>query len=332
MSRRHSVTAVGLTVVVASAVALGLLLRRGDDTDESLLRALRARATIADRFVGFGDTIRAHVEISLDRRRVDPGAVRVRSDFGVWQRVVPARLERLEAGNSVRLRVTYVLRCAKQACVPERDVLGFQFEPARVEFVERGIGSRKVVRAPWPALRLHTRVVATDLATTAPWRLDDVSVPEPSWRADPALLVAALGASALLFVTAAGTLAFVGWPRRRVEPEPEPEPEPELRLTPLEQALALLEDAARANGAGAERRSLELVAEVLAERGESDELARRARALAWSPTTPRPEDTRALAASVRAALEEELRQLEEERLREEEERRRGLEEANVAPE
>jgi hypothetical protein len=332
MTSRRAVIA-GLLVLAAAGAAVFFAVRDTEAEDESLWRALRARATVSDRLVAFGDTIRADVEVFLDRRRVEPGAVRVRADFGTWRAVAPAQVDRMQSGNSVQLRVRYVLRCAKQACVPERDVLGFQWEPARVEFVERGAGGgRKVVRAPWPALRLHTRVIATDLATTAPWRLDATSVPEPSWRAEPTLLAVVLGAGALFFLATGGVLAFVGWPRRRVEPEPEPEPEPELRLTPLEQALELLEDAARANGAGAERRSLELVAEVLAERGESDELARRARTLAWSPTTPRPEDTKALAASVRATLEEELRQLEEERLREEEERRRRLEEAHAEPE
>jgi hypothetical protein len=176
---------------------------------------------------------------------------------------------------------------------------------------------------------LHTRIAASDLTTAAPWRIEVGSVPEPSYSASPTLLVALLGASSLLLLAGGGALAYAGWPRRRVEPEPEPEPEPEVALTPLEQALALLEDAARANGAADQRRSLELVAEVLAERGEEDGLAASARALAWSPTAPRPDDTKRLAARVRDALDEELRQLEEERRREEEERRRRLEEARA---
>ena len=113
-----------------------------------------------------------------------------------------------------------------------------------------------------------------------------------------------------------------------MEPEPEPEPEPELLPTPLEQALELLEDAQRANGAADQRRSLELVAEVLGERGEEDALAQSARELAWSPTEPHADQTKGLATRVRAALEEELRQLEEERLLEEE-RRRLAEEAHA---
>ena len=201
----------GLLVLAAAGAAVGFFaVRDSAGKDESLWRAPRARATVSDRLVGFGDTIRARVDVSLDRRRVDPGGVKVRADFGAWRRVVPANVERVESGNSVQLRVTYVLRCAKQACVPERDILGFQWEPARVEFVERGGGgSRQVVRAAWPALRLHTRVVATDLATTAPWRLDVTSVPEPSWRAEPTALTAILAVGAFVFLVAGAVLAFV---------------------------------------------------------------------------------------------------------------------------
>jgi hypothetical protein len=89
----------------------------------------------------------------------------------------------------------------------------------------------------------------------------------------------------------------------------------------LEQALELLENAASANGAADQRRSLELVAEVLAERGDDDGLVRTARELAWSPTPPPVAATKGLAVRVRAALEEELHQLELERLRLEEELR-----------
>ena len=117
-------------------------------------------------------------------------------------------------------------------------------------------------------------------------------MPEPSYRIPPGLLLALLAAGSLALLGAAGALAFAGWPRRQVEVEPEPQPEPELLLTPLEQALELLEDAAGANGAADQRRSLELVAEVLAERGEEDGLARSARELAWSPTAPHADQTK----------------------------------------
>jgi hypothetical protein len=238
---------------------------------------------------------------------------------------------RTDAASSSHIRMTYVLRCLRQPCVPERDTLPFEFEPARVEFQNRA-GGRGALRAPFPVLTVHTRIRPEELANAKPWRLDVINVPEPSYRAAPGLLLALLIAGSLLLLVGGGALAYVGWPRRQLESVPEPEPEPEILPTPLEQALELLEDAARANGAADQRRSLELVAEVLAERGEEDGLAEAARALAWSPTAPGPDKTKSLASRVRSALEEELRQLEEERLREEEERRRRLEEAHARTE
>ena len=77
----------------------------------------------------------------------------------------------------------------------------------------------------------------------------------------------------------------------------------DVSLTPLEQALALLEaqpDPTR--GPGPQRQALELVAEELGRRGEHD-LELSARRLAWSEDVPALEDTSALARDVRLAAE-----------------------------
>ena len=71
-------------------------------------------------------------------------------------------------------------------------------------------------------------------------------MPEPSYRASPSVLLALLLGGALVLALAGGGLAYAGWPRREAEPEPEPIVVPEFSLTPLEQALELLENAARA--------------------------------------------------------------------------------------
>ena len=315
----------GLLLLAVAAGAFALL--RDSGGDDLGLRPLRGRAVLSDRIVGFGDTVRAQVEITFDRRQVDPAAIKVRASFDAWRRVGPPWVTRDDAGSSSLLRIMYVLRCLKQACVPERDTLPFEFDPARVDFVNR-LGGRGALRLEWPRLVVHSRFQLGDLANAAPWRLDDTTVPEPSYRASPGLLLALLLVGSLLVLGAGGALAYAGWPRRHVEPEPEPEPEPDLLLTPLERALELLEDAAGVNGAADQRRSLELVAEVLGERGEEDGLAQAARELAWSPTAPPPAATKGLAARVRAALEEELRRLKEER-RLEEERRCAAEEAHA---
>jgi hypothetical protein len=138
------------------------------------------------------------------------------------------------------------------------------------------------------------------------WRADLTSLPAATYRLAPGVLVALLLGGAVLAALAAVGLAYVAWPRR-APPPPEPEPElpPEPVLSPLEQALALLEESVRSDGAAEQRRALELVAEELelAEWGDRD-LARTARALAWSEGVPPVDQTNRLAARVRSALPE----------------------------
>jgi hypothetical protein len=120
--------------------------------------------------------------------------------------------------------------------------------------------------------------------------------------------MALLLAAAALAAIAAMALGYLAWPPRvpAAPPEPEPEPPPE-PLSPLEQALVLLEQSIRVDGATDQRRALELVAEELelAEWGDRD-LARTARALAWSKGVPPVVETTRLAARVRAELPEPL--------------------------
>jgi hypothetical protein len=117
------------------------------------------------------------------------------------------------------------------------------------------------------------------------------------------VLVPALLVLSGLFALAGVALGVVAIPRRKPQPEPEPEPEPEpvIVLTPLEQALELLEDAGRADGAEDRRRALELVAEVLDL--DHPDLARAARTLAWSEDDPLVEQTSGLATRVRTTID-----------------------------
>ena len=319
-ARRLWLSAGLLAVAVVAAGAVLLAARDSGDAGSSPVRALRAQGTITPRIAVFGDTIRAQVDVTLDRRRVDPDSVRVRAAFKEWRRVGTDRLVRSDAGSTTHLRALYVLRCLKLPCTPGRDTIVFDFDPAEVEFEDRvgGTSKRASLAVSWPRVVIHTRITPGDLtAQASPYRADLATVPTPSYRMSPGWLLALVIAAAVLLALAGIALAYFGWPRRVAEPEPEPEPEParDPELSPLEQALELLENAASANGAADQRRSLELVAEVLSERGEDDGLVRTARELAWSPTPPPVEATKGLATRVRAALEEELRQLELERLR-----------------
>ena len=321
-SRRLWLGAALLAVAVVTATVVVLVGRDPGDSDSSPIMPLQAQGTIAPRIAVFGDTIRAQVDVTLDRRRVDPDSVRVHAGFKEWRRVGPGQLVRRDAGSTSYLRALYVLRCLKLPCTPGRDTIVFDFDPASVEFENRVGGKSKhaSVSVAWPRVVIHTRITPGDLtAQASPYRADLTTVPKPSYRTSPGWLLALLIAGAVLLALAGIALAYFGWPRREPKPEPEPEPVARSELSPLEQALELLENAASANGAADQRRSLELVAEVLAERGDDDGLVRTARELAWSPTPPPVTATKGLAVRVRAALEEELRQLELERRRLEDE-------------
>jgi hypothetical protein len=300
-------------MVGAGVVAISLVAGRGNHdgslTVPSDAGPVAAEAMLAPRNVLFGDTLMAHVDVAVDRGRVIPGSVRVKSEFAPWSLVgAPVRARR-DLGGSTVIRTTYVLRCVISPCVPPRETAPLEFNPARVTYRLLKGQERGSVDARWPVLVVHSRIVRSDFelasSRTSPWKADLVSMPAVSYRVSPGVIRGiALGAGALL-AFAGVVLGFLAMPERApaLEPEPELEPaaEPEPSLPPLEHALVLLEADVRANGAADQRRALELVAEEMEARGDVP-LTRRARGMAWSEDVPAVEDTRGLAANVRAAL------------------------------
>ena len=106
------------------------------------------------------------------------------------------------------------------------------------------------------------------------------------------VVLALLLIAGMLLVLAAAVLAYRAIPDARPPPEPPPAPVPPV-ASPLEQALALLEAPAAANGAQDRRRALELVADEVERLGDGARDA--ARALAWSEDAPEGDSTRVFA-------------------------------------
>jgi hypothetical protein len=301
---------------IAAATAVGLVFLAGDEGGRGEVAqpagrapGIRAQGMLLPRLVMFGDTMRARVDVTLDRRRVDPDSVRVAASFLPWGVVGrPERVQR-DAGNTTYLRTTFVLRCLIGPCVPPRNTAPLEFDPARVTYAgQAGEGAaRRSIQVEWPVLVVYSRFGASAFddgeALTLPWRADLVAQPAISYHVAPGLLLGLLLAVGGLLAAAGSVLAYLAWPRRAPAEEPEPEPVPAPVLTPLEHALVLLESADRLDGAGDQRRALELVAEALHERGDGD-LARTARELAWSESAPPIETTHAVAVRARSALEE----------------------------
>jgi MYXO-CTERM domain-containing protein len=317
---RRSLTLLGLAVLAAITVLLVAVLVWGRGGEEAgplvpirpdPAPAIQASAALTPRNVHFGDTVRAQVDVTLNRARIDAGSVRIATDFAPWAPVAEPERTRRDGETTTHLRTTWVLRCLASACLPPGRALTAELTPATVTYDTLGpeAAAGKRLSARWPRLVAHTRLDQSDLEPPqsgggrspfeSPWRADMVSMPPVSYRVEPETARTALYAGAGAFALLGLGLAFVGRPRRRPAPVAEA-PAPPV-LTPLEQALAVLEDPVAANGAADRRRALELVAAELAGRG-NDDLAHAARRLAWSRQVPAVGSTTPLAEQARPAL------------------------------
>ncbi len=300
-----------LLALAAATVAPGAARAQEGDAPPLGESGIRADARLLPRIVLFGDTVRAVVDVTVDSERFDPETVRVGVRFSPWEVIGAPERVRRDAGRLATVRTTYAIRCMKSPCVPAGSLAPLQLPPARVTVspIGEAEGKRERLSVAWPLLAVNSRFASVRFedprTAVTPWRADVASLPAVSYRVPPQALAFVLLGVSLLLGGAGGALAFVAWPRRAPAPPPEPEPEPLPSLTPLEQALALLEESARVDGASEQRRALELVAEELDEWGDAD-LAQTARVLAWSEGVPGVEQTNALAARVRAELEQEL--------------------------
>ena len=316
MPRKRILAALALAVLAACALVVVVVSRVSGDRHTGGTWAAGAdgidvRASLAPRHVLFGDTVHARVDVTVDPARIDPEAVHIATDFSPWKVVgVPERTRR-DVGDAAQVKADYVLRCLARDCIPTGRSVSYELQPARVVYETRDDSTTEKarIRARWPSLTVQSRITGVGMDDRGerftPWRADLLELPDPSYRLAPSLLLAALVSGAVLAALAAAVLVFLAWPRkpRIVVPEPEPEVAPARVLTPLEHALLLLEDTTRSDGAEDRRRALELVAEELEQADWGNrELARSAKALAWSPESPPLDRTSDLAARVRSVL------------------------------
>ena len=315
---RGVVLAAGVVLaVLLGALAVVLVGSRGSDGGGGSAQAERqpaveAEVTVGPREVLFGDSVRARVDTVVDKARVDPTSVRVQADFDPWEVVGSATTTRQDDGDDAYIRTTYVLRCITGTCVPSGQSERYDFRPGRITYgapADQPVDESSI-DLPLPSIRVFSRFAAgtRDADPFEPaWRADVLTLPAVSYGISPGLLMVLLLGGAAVLAVGGLALAFAAWPRRlpAPPPEPPPAPPPAPALSPLEQALVLLELSIRTNGAADQRRALEQVAEQLelAEWGD-ERLAHEAKVLAWSPDAPPIEKTTSLAARVRSALPE----------------------------
>ena len=305
-----------LTVSVVALAAAGC----GGDEHKPVIAESKT-AVVQGRLVPdvhlFGEPVVAQVDVVLNRMKVDPDDVQLKTDFEPYEAVGETKVERTDLGDFTVLRYTTTLNCLGYACIPrtaagettvsqipgappflpgqQRDEkVKFEFPPALV-VADAEPKDRTLGRVVWSPLRSLSRVNWYDSSVVGqgfPFVAGVTPLPEPDYRVSPAVLGLGLVALALALLALPVGLAWSAW-RRRAHPASEPA----ATLSPRERALRLVVWASRRPSVEERREALEALALELDH--EADGAVEHAREQGWSPPAPEPEEMRKLVASIR---------------------------------
>jgi hypothetical protein len=302
----------GLVAVVLVAVLSG---DSGPSAPRSIAdgRPLAATATIFPQSHLFGDRVHVRIDAVVDRSRLDPDRLLLETGWSPYQSAVPPIRTRKDVGRFTRLHWSYELYCVVLDCTPQAgSIRRTSFEPTTLRY--RGKTTHGAPPSPviisWPTISAVSRLDPIDLERRAiihrtgasqqlratlevPWRRNSASLVAATYRVQPVTVFWVGIAGALLLVAAAGLLLRPYLPdlrRRRAGP------------SPLERALAAVEQTRAKGDLAAERKALELLSAELRRSGRSD-LAWTASELAWSEPVPEPELIGALTVDVRDTID-----------------------------
>ena len=266
----------------------------------------------------FGEPVVAQVDVILNREKVDPDDVQLKTNFEPYEQVGETREQRRDLGNFTVIRYTTALNCLNQHCIPKtfagettvsqlpglppflpgqqrEEKVKFEFPPALV-VADAQPKDRTLGRVVWAPLRSLSRINWYDSSVVGqgfPFVTTVTPLPDPEYRIPPTLL--GLGLLAL----AAALLALPVWlVRNRRRRYAVPKTEPGLALSPLERALRLVEWASRRPSVDERREALEALAFELGHDQDGDS-ATRARKQGWSPPAPEADAMTELVASIR---------------------------------
>ena len=293
MTTRLATTLLLLTVVLAAGCG-------GSDDGIAALpqgRFVEARGSLGPPIHLFGDTLTAEVDVIVDRTKLDPSRLSLKTFFKPYKKVGRTQITRRDAGDLAEVRYRLRLRCLERACITS--TLGtianpggsaprtFRFQPAEVRYTDQGAKQSRLLRAVRvPPLESVTRINAQDVTQVYGFPFRDTFTPLPSLsRRSPTTIAVALLLIAAALLVLPATLALRWWRKRRQPPPPELPPEP----TALERAIALVEWSLQRENGAERREALNLLADEL-DGLESNGLADETRVAAWSPPSPSPRE------------------------------------------
>ena len=293
---------VPLAAVVALLVALAAVLawRVWDPAGEaSLAEPVAVNATLGPQQHLFGDPIRARVDLILDAKQVDPDTVNVRASFAPYRPLQPPTRWQTSSGAITRLRFDYQLACLGFRCLP-RGRGRIELRNGAVEYRRRGDEAVQKNEIDWPVLNVTGRISPTRL-WEAQLRSEYQELGPPTYSVSPSLVEVVAFALAVIFGAAAMILILRLLPLAPILERLGLKPVD--RRSPLERALARVQETATSQRPDEGRRALERLAREL-RRSRSPELAGAASQLAWSRAFPADGRLTALTGKVERLISE----------------------------
>jgi hypothetical protein len=281
MGRGAAAWAVG---TMKRAGALVALLAAGIVAPDAASAPLVVRAAFDTPVVQFGDAIRTHVVVEIDRRDVRTDSLRIVDDIAPLTPLGAEGTTRTVRGDTLIVAVDRTASCLSEACVAASGDATPTLARITVTATASDGGALSA-SAAWPALHVQGRVSSADAARSRPpFRADTVPAP-PSYRLAPLTLGWLLDAGALVLGLGALTLGayqvlLFMRAQRRAAPVEE-----------LARALRLAREAEERPEPD-RRRALGLLARLLEARDRR--LAATASDLAWSKPAPEREALTAL--------------------------------------
>ena len=297
--RTIAIVAGGAIVAAGIIAVLVVVTVPGTRTPPLPPSGIVATATLTPRAALFGDTVTTRVDVLLDRRKFDPSTLSVDGNFSPYAATSDPIVTRHDLGRATRVITLVRLSCLSRACLPPNPLTGGRMTiPLRgvtVSVTKRG-GGTQLLQLPLPDLEVASRmspqdVIASSGARAPPFHVS-TTTPPVSYAVSPTLAFWLLLVAAVVLFAVAALLGRKYFPRfeRRSAPR-----------SPLERALALVEEARRQGLEPEQRKALERLADELRLTGSSG-LATSAEVLAWSEEEPPSPETGELAGRVRATL------------------------------